>query len=103
MGNLGNPFYPVHPGELIKDELESRNISQRTFAYKFGVSNTMLNEILNGKRPVSVDFALLVETSLGISAGLLVRMQTSYNLQMAQKNKKMIEKLKKVREIAASM
>jgi hypothetical protein len=39
MGNLGDPFYPVHPGELIKDELEYRGISQKAFALKFGVSS----------------------------------------------------------------
>jgi addiction module HigA family antidote len=103
MGNLGDPFYPVHPGELIKDELECRGISQKAFAHKFGVSYPMLNEILNGKRPVSTDFALLLEAALGLSAGLLVRMQTSYNLQVAQKDKKLIDKLNQIRKIAAAL
>jgi len=101
MGNLGNPFIPIHPGGLIKDELEYRGISQRSFALKFGVSYPMLNEILNGKRPISTDFALFLEASLGVSAGLLVRMQTSYDLQVAQKDKKLSERLNHIRKIAA--
>jgi addiction module HigA family antidote len=101
MGSLGYPFRPYHPGELIKEELACREISQRTFALKFGISYPMLDEILNGKRPVSIDFALLIEAALGINAGLLVRMQTSYNLQVAQKDKKLRSRLAEVREMAA--
>ncbi len=32
MASLGYSFYPVHPGEVIKEEMEARNISQREFA-----------------------------------------------------------------------
>ena len=32
MGNLGKPFIPIHPGEIIKEELEFRGISQKHFA-----------------------------------------------------------------------
>ena len=95
------PFEPFHPGELIKEELEYREISQRTFALKFDVSYPMLNEILNGKRSVSTDFALLIEAALGLNADLLVKIQTSYNLQMAKKDKKLCSRLAKIRKIAA--
>ncbi|MDR2937583.1 MAG: HigA family addiction module antidote protein [Prevotellaceae bacterium] len=101
MSSIGNPFIPIHPGGLVKDELESRGLSQRAFAHKFGISYPMLNEILNEKRPISTDFALFLEAALGISAGLLVRMQTSYNLQVAQEDKSLMAKLKKIQKIAA--
>lgn len=101
MGNLGYPFRPYHPGELLKEELECRNISQKEFARKFGISYTALNEVLNAKRPVSTDFALFMEASLGVSADLLVRMQTSYNMQVARQDNKLIDKLNKIRKIAA--
>lgn len=87
MTNLGYSFIPVHPGEIIKDELQSRGISQKRFAEIIGVSYTMLNDILNGRRPVSTDFALLVEASTGINADMLVNMQTRYNMQIARKDK----------------
>lgn len=32
MSNLGFGFYPTHPGEVLKEELEERGISQRKFA-----------------------------------------------------------------------
>ena len=44
----------------------------------------MLNEILNGKRAVTSDFALLVEAALGINPELLINMQTRYNMAQAR-------------------
>ena len=74
MGTSANnlqSFRPYHPGELIKEELECRNIKQKDFAKKFELSYTALNEILNAKRPVTTEFALLLEAALGINADLL--------------------------------
>ena len=103
MGNLGFPFRPYHPGELLKDELEYRHISQKAFAKQLGVPYTAFNEVLNGKRPVSSELALLVEAALGVSAGLLVRLQTDYNLQVATQDKTLAERIAKVRQIAAML
>ena len=78
-------FRPYHPGELLKEELECREIKQKEFAKKIGLSYTMFNEVLNAKRPVSIELALLMEAALGINADLLVKMQTDYNMQTARK------------------
>ena len=94
-------FRPYHPGELLNEELECREIKQKDFAEKFGLSYTVLNEVLNGKRPVSIELALLMEAALGINADLLVRMQTDYNMQTARKNTTLMEKLNQIRKIAA--
>ena len=94
-------FRPYHPGELLKEELECREIKQKELAKKFGLSYTMFNEVLNGKRPVSIEFALLMEVALGINTDLLVKMQTDYNMQTARKNITLIEKLNEIWKIAA--
>ena len=47
---------PTHPGDVLKEELESRGISQKYYSELIGVSYTMLNEILNGKRPVTLPY-----------------------------------------------
>ncbi|MDR0995332.1 MAG: HigA family addiction module antidote protein [Tannerella sp.] len=95
------PFTPTHPGRLVKDELECRDIPQRRFAKEIGMSYTTLNEVLNGKRPLTADTALLFEAALGIDAGLLVRMQTSYNLQVARKDTKLLSRINAIRKVAA--
>ena len=38
---------PIHPGELIKEELEYRNVRQNKFAEQMGISSKVLNDILN--------------------------------------------------------
>lgn len=80
-------FIPTHPGEVLKDELSYRGIPQKDFAERIGVPYTMLNDILNAKRPLSSANAILVERALGISADLLIGLQTDYNMFLARRNK----------------
>ncbi|MDR1742961.1 MAG: HigA family addiction module antidote protein [Dysgonamonadaceae bacterium] len=103
MSDIGFPFRPVHPGELLKEEIEYRHLSQKTIAKQLGLPYTAFNEILNGKRPVTTDFALIMEAALGVSPGLLLRMQTDYNLQVAKQDKSVLNRLAKIRKIVAML
>lgn len=94
---------PTHPGDVLKEELESRGISQKQFASCLGISYTMLNEILNCKRPVSTDFALMVEAALGINPELLINMQERYNLAKAKTEQSLSLRLMKIRKSCAAM
>ena len=47
----------------------------------------MLNEILNGKRPITSDFALMIEAALNINPELLINMQARYNMALAREKK----------------
>ena len=94
---------PTHPGDVLKEELESRGISQKYYSELTGVSYTMLNEILNGKRPVTTDFALLVEASLGVNPEMLINMQTRYNMALSYKNNKLSERIDHIRKICAML
>lgn len=94
-------FRPVHPGELLKDELEYRRLSQRMISQRLGLPYTAFNEILNGKRPVTTDFALMMEAALGVPAYLLVGLQTDYNLQMARKDDKLNKRLMEIRKVSS--
>ncbi|MCR4772998.1 MAG: HigA family addiction module antidote protein [Prevotella sp.] len=98
---MSETMIPTHPGDVLKEELESRGISQKRFAEQIGVSYTMLNEILNGKRPVSTDFALIIEATLGINPQLLINMQARYNMAVSRKNKSFMQRLENLRKIAA--
>lgn len=101
MSDLGFPFRPVHPGELLKDELQYRNLSQKSVAKQLELPYTAFNEVLNGKRPVTTDFAMIMEAALGTSSSLLLRMQTDYNLQVAKQDKTFANRLAHIRKIAA--
>jgi addiction module HigA family antidote len=101
MNDLNFPFRPVHPGELLKDELEYRHLSQKTMAKQLGLPYTVLNEILNAKRPITTTTAMLFEAALGISASLLVGMQTDYSLQVATQDKTLALRLAEIRKMVA--
>ncbi|WP_293740110.1 HigA family addiction module antitoxin [Parabacteroides sp. ASD2025] len=97
------PSEPIHPGEILKDEVEYRGISQRKLALRMGISPTLLNEILNGKRAVSTEYALLFEAALGIDPEPLLKMQSDYNLQVAKADKSFVERLSNIRKIVAML
>ena len=101
MSSLGYGFYPSHPGEVIKDELEERGISQRKFADSIGIGYSVLNEILNGRRSISTTSALMFEAALDIPAYSLLKMQRKYNMYTAMKDQTLVEKLKNISRIAA--
>ena len=101
IANNLEPYYPTHPGEVLKDEIEYRGITQKKLAADMDVPYTLLNEVLNGKRPVNTELALLIEAALGIDAEPLLKMQARYNMLITKRNTKFIEKLNKVRKVAA--
>ena len=91
----------IHPGEMIKDEIMARGLTQKELAHQMGVSYTVFNEILNGKRPVTTECALLLEAALGTDANIWMSLQTDYNLQKARQDKSFMKRLENVRRIAA--
>lgn len=97
------PFEPTHPGELIMDELETRNMTQAKLAENIGVSPSLLNEIIKGKRAVNTEMALMLEAAIDLPADMLLNMQSAYNMQMAKSNSSFMQKLALIRKIAAAL
>jgi len=92
---------PIHPGEILKDEIEYRGISQSKLAIQMGMSYKMLNHILNERRPLTTTTAMLFEAALGIPADSLIRIQTEYNMQVANNDKSFSERLANIRKMTA--
>ena len=94
---------PTHPGDVLKEELEARGVTQKKFSEVLSIPYTQLNEILNGKRPVTTDFALMVEAALGINPELLINMQTRYNMSVARQKKSLLSRLLDIKRACAAM
>lgn len=101
IANNLKPAFPTHPGEVLKEEIECRGISQRALAKEMGMSYSVVNEILNGHRPVTEKTALMFEAVLGVDAEPLLSMQLRYNMQMARDDASFMERLARLRKIAA--
>lgn len=100
MGNLGYGAFPTHPGEVLKDEIEARGITQRQLADCIGLTYSVVNEILNGRRSLTAKTALMFEAALDVPADALMYLQMKYNMQTTRKDKSLAEVLKGIRKIA---
>ena len=92
---------PIHPGELLKEEIEYRGIRQAQLAKQMGVSATLLNDILNERRALTPTTALLFEAALGVSSDLLMGMQTDYAMRLIKEDRSLATRLARIRESAA--
>lgn len=97
------PAFPTHPGDVLKDEIEYRGISQRQLAEEMGIAYSALNEILNARRPVTEKTALLFEAALGVNAESLLKMRMRYNLQSTKSDTTFMARLAKVRRVAVAL
>jgi len=80
-----NRLPPVHPGEVLLEEfLKPMNLSQNRLALDIGVPARRINEIVLGKRSVSVDTALRLARYFGTSPQLWLGLQMDYDLDVAR-------------------
>ena len=103
MGKTGYGFLPTHPGEVLKDEIEYRGITQGKIASQMGMSYKMLNDILNCRRSLTATTAMLFEAVLDVPADSLMKLQLKYNMQVARKDKKFAERLAQIRKTASML
>ena len=87
--------------DMTSSMIAARGITQKELAKQMGVSYTVFNEILNGKRPVTTEYALLLEAALGTNASIWIGLQADYNMQKAKQDKSFMKRLEKIRKIAA--
>ena len=78
----------LHPGEILQDELEARDIKKSFFAERLGMKPGHLSELLHGRRHVSAAIALRLEKLLDIPAEYWLRVQVYYDLSMERNKEK---------------
>lgn len=102
IANNLTPFTQTHPGEVLKDELEYRGISQKELSEKIGMPYKAMNDILNERRPLTYDSAILFEAALGISAKTLMGLQMDYNINQAKQNPNVLVRIANIKKMCAS-
>jgi addiction module HigA family antidote len=81
---ITNPL-PMHPGRVLAEVYMSQmDLNQSELARLCSCSPRKINEIVNGKRAISPSFAITLESVLGTSAEMWVRMQAEYDLWEAR-------------------
>ncbi len=77
---------PVHPGRILKRELQARDMSANRLAIALRLNSGRIVEILNGKRGVSPETAMRLGRYFGNDARFWLNLQTAYELAVAERD-----------------
>ncbi len=82
--NPMNGMRPVHPGEILAEELEELGLSANAFAKALGVPTNRITAIINGQRGVTADTALRLARYFGTGPQVWLNLQKTYELRRAE-------------------
>ena len=92
-----NQLPPIHPGEVIKEDvLPAAGLSVTSAAKALGVSRQMLHDILAERKPLSAVMCLRLSRLFGSSPEMWMRLQAAYDLKKAEQNKKVMERVARI-------
>src|SRR5271165_760753 len=92
-----NGLPPVHPGEVIKEDiLPSVGLSVTGAAKASGVSRQMLHGILSGRRPLSAVMCLRVARLFGGSPEVWMRLQAAFDLKKSERDKRVMRRIARI-------
>ncbi len=94
--NTGKQNSSLNPGELLREELKAKKIKQIDFAATIGMPSSVLNDIVNGKRNITPDIAVLLETAVGIDASTWLKIQAERDIEIARAKAPLIQKQKDI-------
>ena len=82
--NMRNGLTPVHPGEILREEMETLNLSATQLSKALCVPVNRVTLILNGQRGISADTALRLARYFGTSPDLWLNLQKTWELRHAE-------------------
>jgi addiction module HigA family antidote len=92
---------PVHPGEILLEEfLKPLKISQNRLGRDLGVPAQRINEIIRGRRTITVDTALRLAKYFGTTPQFWLNLQAHYDLEMAVETR-LVEKINREVRLAS--
>lgn len=75
---------PIHPGEILKDELDERNLSSDALANELDLSPKFIKDLINGNKRITDDIASRFATFFGTSAQFWINLQISYDSKVSE-------------------
>lgn len=93
---LANDLVPgsaMHPGALLRDEIEARGMKQVELAKELGIAKNVMSEIIHGKRNITPELAVKLEDALGIKAEFWMKHQVTYEIDKIRiRNRNSVQK-----------
>jgi antitoxin HigA-1 len=75
----------IHPGRILRRELDARKLSANRLALDLGVPSGRITDILNARRSISADTALRLARYFGNSAQFWLDLQSQYDIAIAER------------------
>ncbi len=98
---MSNSTRPVHPGEILGDELQELGLSASALAVELGVPTNRITAILKGQRGITADTALRLSRYFGTTPQFWLNLQKTFELRAAEiESGKDIEERVRPREMA---
>ena len=82
--SVSNGMRPVHPGEIMGEELQELGMSANALAKALDVPTNRITAILNGQRGITADTALRLSRYFGTTPQLWQNLQNAYELRVAE-------------------
>lgn len=82
--NNTTPYIATHPGELMRDEMRERGLTQRQLATLAGLTPSMVSALVNARCNVTEDIAAALEKALGIPVVMWMNLQSQYDHDLAE-------------------
>ena len=76
---------PLHPGEILREELKALGMSANALALALHVPANRISQILNGRRNITADTALRLAQFFGTAPEFWLNLQKSYELRLAER------------------
>lgn len=76
-----------HPGQLLKRELEARDLSANRLALDLGVPSGRVTDILNGRRSITADTAVRLGLYFGNGASFWIGLQSQYDIALIERER----------------
>ena len=80
------PDFAVAPGETLLEIIESLSMSQAELAVRAGLSAKTVNQIVQGKAPVTPETAIRLERVTGTLANFWLSLESNYRAQLSRQD-----------------
>ena len=77
---------PVHPGELVRANIDELGLSVAEAATGLGITRQQLYNVIGGRSAVTPEMAVRFEQAFGGTADMWLRMQVAYDLAQVRKH-----------------
>lgn len=75
---------PIHPGQILREDLQDAGISLNRLARDLRVPMNRVSAIVNAKRSITADTAMRLARYFGTSAQYWMNLQAAYDLEVAR-------------------